>query len=168
MKSRDLEAVLDFLYHGEANIYQEDLDSFLAIAEELQLKGLTGSQNLKNEQLTTETKKNEQFNKANPLKDNTNKHVVYQTKLEQIKVNPEYHPENYATALMESEKYTLTTDLEDLDEQIKSMMEKIDGQWTCVPCGKITKDKTHLSNHIEGKHIDGVSHPCQFCGGSFR
>merc|ERR1719430_1456679 len=40
--SQDLLAILDFLYFGEANVYQENLDSFLAIAEELKLKGLTG------------------------------------------------------------------------------------------------------------------------------
>ena len=43
MKSVDLMAIIDFLYYGEANIFQEDLDSFLSIAEELQLKGLKGS-----------------------------------------------------------------------------------------------------------------------------
>ena len=41
-QSQDLLSILDFLYFGEANVYQEDLDSFLAIAEELKLKGLTG------------------------------------------------------------------------------------------------------------------------------
>merc|ERR1719509_231080 len=35
--------MIDFLYFGEANVYQENLDSFLAVAEELQLKGLMGS-----------------------------------------------------------------------------------------------------------------------------
>merc|ERR1712055_584844 len=40
-QSKDFLAILDFLYLGEANVYQEDLDSFLAIAEEIQLKGLT-------------------------------------------------------------------------------------------------------------------------------
>ena len=43
LKSKDLSAILDFLYLGEANVYQDDLDSFLALAEELKLKGLTGS-----------------------------------------------------------------------------------------------------------------------------
>merc|ERR1712129_184660 len=38
LKSEDLVAIIDFLYFGEANIYQENLDSFLAVAEELQLK----------------------------------------------------------------------------------------------------------------------------------
>ena len=43
LKSEDLAAIIDFLYCGEANVYQENLDSFLAIAEELQLKGLAGN-----------------------------------------------------------------------------------------------------------------------------
>ena len=41
-QSKDFVSILDFLYCGEANVYQEDLDSFLAIAEEFQLKCLTG------------------------------------------------------------------------------------------------------------------------------
>ena len=36
-------AIIEFLYNGEANIFQESLDSFLALAEELQLKGLSGA-----------------------------------------------------------------------------------------------------------------------------
>ena len=41
-QSKDFASILDFLYFGEANVYLEDLDSLLAIAEEIQLKGLTG------------------------------------------------------------------------------------------------------------------------------
>ena len=40
-QSNDLVAILDFIYFGEANVYQENLDSFLVIAEELKLKGLS-------------------------------------------------------------------------------------------------------------------------------
>ena len=42
MKSEDLVAIMEFIYRGEANIYQQNLDTFLAIAEELKLKGLEG------------------------------------------------------------------------------------------------------------------------------
>ena len=41
-KFEDLLAIVDFLYFGEANVCQEDLDSFLTIAEEIKLMGLTG------------------------------------------------------------------------------------------------------------------------------
>ena len=57
-QSKDFASILDFLYFGEAKVYQEDLDSFLAIAEEIQLKGLTGQTSSK----VLEDKKN-----LNPL-----------------------------------------------------------------------------------------------------
>jgi len=41
----DLMAVLNFMYHGEVNIAQEELNSFLAAAEDLQVKGLTQNEN---------------------------------------------------------------------------------------------------------------------------
>ena len=37
IKSVDIVAIIDFLYCGEAAVYQENLDSFLTIAEELEL-----------------------------------------------------------------------------------------------------------------------------------
>jgi len=37
----DLTSILDFIYNGEVNVAQEELNSFLAVAEELQIKGLT-------------------------------------------------------------------------------------------------------------------------------
>ena len=42
LRSEDLMAIVDLLYRGEANVLQTNLDSFLALAEELRLKGLTG------------------------------------------------------------------------------------------------------------------------------
>ena len=41
IKHELLLTVVDFLYLGETNVFQESLDSFLEIAEELRLKGLT-------------------------------------------------------------------------------------------------------------------------------
>ena len=38
LKKKDLVAILDYIYHGEANIDKEDLDGFLAMANELQIK----------------------------------------------------------------------------------------------------------------------------------
>ena len=41
VKYLDLVAVLNFMYHGEVNVAQEELNSFLAVAEDLKVKGLT-------------------------------------------------------------------------------------------------------------------------------
>jgi len=41
VKYSDLQSVLNFMYHGEVNVAQEDLNSFLTVAEDLKIKGLT-------------------------------------------------------------------------------------------------------------------------------
>ena len=62
MKSEDLLAIVDFLYRGEANVFQENLDSFLAIAEELQLKGLMGKTEDKSRNMEEDEKPFSAFN----------------------------------------------------------------------------------------------------------
>ena len=37
--------ILDFMYHGEVNVAQEELDKFLEVAETLKIKGLTQGSN---------------------------------------------------------------------------------------------------------------------------
>jgi len=59
VKFGDLQSVLNFMYHGEVNVAQEELNSFLAIAEELRVKGLTqnnGSSSSQNQQPPTASK----------------------------------------------------------------------------------------------------------------
>ena len=65
-QSKDFVSILDFLYFGEANVYEEDLDSFLAIAEEIQLKGLTGqtTTNMVEEQKNAIDKRNDEEEKS--------------------------------------------------------------------------------------------------------
>ena len=41
VKYQEMLSVLNFMYHGEVNVAQDELNSFLSIAEELQVKGLT-------------------------------------------------------------------------------------------------------------------------------
>ena len=41
VKYQELVSVLNFMYQGEVNVAQEELNSFLAVAEDLRVKGLT-------------------------------------------------------------------------------------------------------------------------------
>ena len=58
----------------------------------------------------------------------------------------------------------------ELDEKVKSLMEKTpnataDGQrrlYVCKVCGK-EGQSIHVQMHIESKHLEGVSVPCNQC-----
>jgi len=45
VKYKELVSVLNFMYMGEVNVAQDDLNSFLAVAEDLRVKGLTQGSN---------------------------------------------------------------------------------------------------------------------------
>jgi len=54
VKYKELLSVLNFMYMGEVNVAQEELNSFLAVAEDLRVKGLT--QNNSSDSSSKETK----------------------------------------------------------------------------------------------------------------
>ena len=161
MKSKNLQAIIDFLYRGEANVYQEDLDSFLVIAEELQLKGLTGDVNGMEHQKNTQERK-EEFPRNEATKF---QHLESNANVGQREIN-EYDPPSKTLAL--------TSDLEELNNQLVSMMVKTSGMgacrnplYKCILCGK-EAEKNNLRNHIEANHMEGISLPCNQCEKTFR
>ena len=169
MKSEDLVAIIDFLYRGEANVYQENLDTFLAIAAELQLKGLTGEQEFKENEPRDAVPQNR--NEALPQIPQTSKSK------RQLPTKPEtafYSETNGTVSLL---KTTVDADLDQLDEQIKSMMDSTENFMTkggqrrrvfiCKVCGKEGED-WNVSRHIEANHISNLSHSCDICGKTSR
>ena len=177
LKSKDLVAIVDFMYHGEASIYQEDLNDFLALAEELQLKGLTGP----NEAILEE-KKDKLGNNVltKPKKKTITKQESPSCKYEQIEsiqqdnIVQDYHYEdsiNDHKSIVPVESSRIVVELnpnnEGLKVQLESFMENInDGEsnkWKCTVCGKTAANKKDIRRHVEC-HIEGVSHPCNLCG----
>ena len=177
-QSKDLLAILDFLYFGEANVYQENLDSFLEIAEELKLKGLTGQtgsdvveKEAKPINLKPANKTNESFSRSPSYSDN-----VYTDTVENINAAKNVH----RILAIPNE---LSGDLQALDEKVKSMMGKSQNMITagkpkpngtpkqetasiCKVCGKEDL-ATNIKNHIEANHLEGISLPCDHCENAF-
>jgi len=81
----DLESVLAFMYHGEVNVAQEDLNSFLAIAEDLKVKGLT--------QGNTERSKSPPGSSGGPSQKNSN--VLSPHSLPKETKRPRHEPAKY-------------------------------------------------------------------------
>jgi len=180
VKSEDLVAIVDFLYYGEANVYQENIDSFLAIAEELNLKGLTrNSDNSENEQETMnmpETKRNK--SKARSAVPKVESHPN-EEKL--IGHDDLYRaPAKPTDTTVAVQNHTVTSvsisDIKELDNMVKSMMTKSTNLLPngggmraeiCTVCGKEGKN-TNIMSHIEANHLEGVSIPCNYCEKQFR
>ena len=168
VKGIHMASVVEFMYNGEVNIFQEDLDDFLTVAEDLQLKGLQANKTENKEQQSDPFQSAIKPNKKPRTQSvNTNNSTLnnYEPKDEMASTNMEI---NRQVAAIHTPDNKIATTHEELDDTIRSMMTRSDGQWSCNLCGKANKDKQAITFHIEGKHIEGVSHPCNQCGKQFR
>ena len=178
VKSDDLLAIVDFLYCGEANVYQDNLDSFLAIAEELQLKGLMGK-----------TDNDEEIERPNmekpiPRKANMEKHFPKKSNQVHNKGGIALNSQpNLGQQILYDEQNTIegtvaltsnfSGDIQELDKMSHAMMEKTSSKkygmplYKCKVCGKEAKHGD-MKKHIEANHLEGISLPCNFCERTFR
>ena len=171
IQSNHFELILDFLYFGETKICQEDLDSFLAIAEEIQLTGLT-------RQTSCGLMEQERNQHREPVY--KSKDLFDHPPVKQIKKHKENVPSETSTELAITNQSK--TVLLDIDEKVKSIMEKgqkmmPDGKQLngsakmktshiCKLCGKEGLPQ-RIKLHIEASHLEGISIPCDVCGKTY-
>merc|ERR1712150_460437 len=147
--STSLGFVLDYIYQGEVQIYQHELDNFLEVAQKLKIEGLLSSEE-------PETKHDTHFDDQ---------------KVESFPSEPDYSEmkvvkTNYVRS-GHGEKVVSLTDMTEVDEKIQQLMERRDGRHYCKACDYSSQNIGHIREHVE-RHIDGLSYPCQFCDKSFR
>ena len=150
--SKDVRNMMDYVYNGELQIYQEDLDGFLNVAQRLKIEGLMSDpdDDQKEEEVNVETK---------------------QFKTENVKSQkmPSYHqtegPEKSVIAKLNTQNpENLSEVLQQIDENI---IRNADHTWGCKVCNRSFKKKDHLKQHIE-THLEGVSYDCPMCEKTFR
>jgi len=239
VKYVDLVAVLNFMYHGEVNVAQEQLNDFLSIAEDLKVKGLTQNQSQKSvkeirhrspeakkeppDRSEIEQRRNKRIGqddtfhpqkqfaaaqpeddddiqevvavKAEPMTSNINENmqgsasntyglnnentVAVDQPIEQM-YEEVYEPyENYedgyedpnailAHANAENKATRMNPTPQERDQlfqsQVMSIVEEGVKKWQCLLCGKITKLKGDIMDHIECKHDNAsFSYGCRYC-----
>ena len=166
MNGNQLNAVVDFIYNGEVNIFEENIEEFLLLAEELQLKGLNNSEPGTPTPETRLSKIKQTKHKVQIL---TETATDYDDDKENSTVRSAPRLEETAVVPVNTNMKTQANN-EELDETINSMLERLEtGEHACKVCGKIeAKNVSHIRNHIEAKHIEGMSHSCSQCGKLFR
>ena len=168
ISSVNLGFILDYIYHGEVNLYQEQLDGFLESAQKLELSGLMGvNQRNPNDQEcefkdinnSLVTLKEEEDNKP---QENRMVRLHNKTPRQKVQCSTRSHPNDG--------KHFDVTGMtpEEIGAKIHSMYQKIDGVWTCNECGKTSHNKSSdMRIHVE-THLVGLCYTCNFCSMEFR
>ena len=152
--------ILDYIYQGEVNLYQDQLDSFLESAQKLEIEGLLGEDNEDNEDSETNLKEEtfqfealttEQGREGDLVKMNSNpirQYKVAQNNVEKLDVT------------------SLTPD--EIEGKRKELYQKIDEVWRCLACDYISSyaKSSAIRLHVE-THLDGLCFTCDICNKDF-
>ena len=156
------------LFAVQVNLPENELNDFLHLATELQLKGVEVSEDQKSQFEESSTKSG----RKKPI---TSKDI--KTENSKIVPPPEtMKPKNIFQGNASLDENPNTSDYIDkntivvkfkeknpvLEEKIQSFLERSDNMWTCNVCGKTNKKLNKTRKHVE-THIEGFSHLCPHC-----
>merc|ERR1719318_2117090 len=159
IKMSELEKVVDFLYTGEANVVQEDLNAFLNTAEELQVRGLQTNCLPKIQTKRPDQLHNEPNVKTDYFKDDN---ILLPSKKDRTLDSLKEPTETYDDKEFSVVEDPVGTDTE-LDSQINQMLERSEEVWKCKVCGKRLMEqdiKVHVETHIKGQGLLFYCHIC--------
>ena len=149
---KELNKLIEYIYHGEINILKEDLDKFLGVAEKLKIDGLISGENYHIE----ETCENDQ--------DETN--VTNSTKSDDNLYEQEIG-KSYKEDIVKAAQASESIIYEEAKRAADEVVIKVGSTWKCKACDKTMRRECDMRAHAE-THIGGLSFTCNDCGVSFR
>ena len=160
--------VVDFIYRGEANIHQEDLDAFLLLAQEFELKGLTEGTGdagyvgdagiMDDKQKVYSTNHKFETNQSKEIEQKYGNNIIKQSR----QFGNEYENDHSLVP----HDFNTNQNHEILQKR-DTLFEKQNSLWTCKVCGFASIQRGHLAEHVE-KHMEGLEFPCKLCGKLLR
>ena len=162
VSSVNLSFILDYIYHGEVNLFQEQLDSFLESAQKLEIEGLIGQETMDQDSDHMTNITHEKLEETEPCE---------AKELVRMDDKPAVRTRRTNATISNDSKIDVTSMTpEEIDDKMKELYKKIDGLWTCLSCDYKSYDKSSSSNirrHVE-LHFEGLSYHCKLCNKEFR
>ena len=157
--SKHLFGVMEYIYEGEVQVYQDDIEDLLSIADKLKINGLSGSEDSKKEEkILRNYDYTEDEDMAPTYIDNDGNSIVSEFSDAITKSSKQISERSVSLV---GASYT------EAKQAVDELVMKEGEIWMCKNCGKCAKTNTQIRKHAE-IHIDGLSFPCPLCEDTFR
>ena len=157
--SKHLHGVMEYIYEGEVQVYQDDLEDLLSIADKLKINGLSGNKNSMKEENILENYDSTEDEDIAPTTTYTDCNSISEFS-DDIKMTKTRQKSERSVSLVGA-SYT------EVKQAVDELIMKEGEMWLCKTCGKRTKKNNQIRYHAE-IHIDGLSFPCPICEDTFR
>ena len=167
--------IMDYIYEGEIQIQQRDLDKFLEVAQKLKIAGLLYEYNKQQQDLLMEESVVEPIIASEEVKNTmiinpcsmVDEHS--ERDVEDILLNSSLLTNNKENQrpMLKIKIPSIPSKSEILDAVNKIIVKIQANHWLCSVCKQSFKSSRDLRRHAE-IHIDGIALPCQGCGKIFK
>ena len=157
----DLRNIMDYMYNGEVEIYQENLDRFLNVAQRLKLEGLIGGKEEKEESDIYENLNDDS------LESSCNAEVTISVPVERRSTK-----EKVLVPLDKRTVLNTTVDNGTMEQVLQNLAVSKEGRYECKLCGKVSNENaknpsSDMKKHMQ-THMEGLTYTCHFCQKPFR
>ena len=163
----DLNLVLDYIYQGEVQIFQESLDRFLDIATKLKLEGLQSTERneddgFKHESVIDDVAESEVYDADFIDFESRCQLEGKKQKQRRGKISQSIKPYELAVNCETKESQNM-----EIEAKFQEVVVKDGHTFMCTICQKQIVNKKDMRRHVE-THMTGLKYDCQQCGKSFR
>jgi len=186
VNSSDLLSALDFMYHGEVRVCQTDLNTFLALAEDLEIKGLTQTNGSHSQSHTRRVPPDPSPSKGMGMRlpltgqqpedlleikseasDNgSNGPLPFAIKNDSYVREYEEREINYDRKETDDSNYQ---QLDPSQDVVRSHSTALGGgKYSCNLCQITARDKYNMRRHLETTHDLSTGYQCELCRKQFK
>jgi len=158
IQSLEIESILQFIYLGEATLYQERKNEFLDVAKSLQVKEISKDIEIpeKDDVIETQEYAHDIEITTNETKQEHNRENIPQKDRRLKKCNENKYPCDKCNYI--------ASNVSDLKKHVKSIHEGV--KYPCNQCSSKFTDQSSLRQHIRSIH-EGVHYACDQCSSKF-
>ena len=160
----ELESILQFIYLGEATFYDERMNEFLNVAQDLDIKDI-GKNVVDDDEKSQSLKENQSFDNDNVIKsdETESKDAAISSGLSGQNINIDYsdfvkHGDKKSFQCQQCHYQASRKD--HLKSHVQVKHEGI--KYPCKQCDFKAVTKSHLQQHMKSKH-EGIVYPCHQC-----
>ena len=152
---KELQSIINFMYMGEVEVAQDDLENFFKVGEKLQIKGLA-----LNETTLVTDKINQLRTQSEPVEEekaqssNEENQMVYHDNMEDVEENTN------EVKFMSSQHEELSTIANSTIANGKYLADN--GTFNCEKCHYKTSDNRNFKRHVMTKH-SSIMISCPYC-----
>ena len=163
MKSVHLNYIIDYIYEGEVQLYQDNLEDFLDVVQKLKIEGLNEGQT-EEKYLQEEYRKDEmETTYCTTKNESSDSNILIENEGSEYIPRRKRYDEYEKSVSLVNQDYSK----EELTKIVDELLLKDDGMSVCKSCGKTSSRSSDMRKHVE-IHIEGLSFPCPICNNTFR